>query len=707
MNSKRSLIAWFNTHCSIKIDKIEQLGTGIHYSFILYTLDPSYPIRHINTNAKTEPEYLRNLKHIQEYMEKSNVVVYLPIERMCRCKVQDNLEFAQWLYKFYCSRGGENLHKDTGKINYLANQITTTHSNERSELGMVIKAKKNDLSLENNVAKYRLDSNNNIKDNNPINDQQKITKNSTNIDNDIKNSIKLISNDSIGKKINADKYVNIKNTSGNIKTRDNTRNIQNADNYKNYDYYNKHDDIDKKNFLNRNEKRSLTSNNESLQTYKKEFGNKNIRDITNTINKHKGDITLNKNNNSPLNKNKNSNNINDKNKVERDNHDNNSSSSLFKDRFNSNTVRKNEYKSNKNISLTNSFENHNNKHVMIYMEKQNNYNNIKIKDNTLYNCKSSHNNIKDNNIYDDKNDPNTEDCEIIYKEEINKYKLQNIYSKKNNRIKNHTINPFNTNFNSNKNKEALNISNSMQIEESMLNSLINIEPKENLNKDVIFDKNKQINNINNKTNFVNTETFRHTNNENRIRSKEINKDSHLINAKQIINNNYDMSLPDNIDDEKGFIDNMLNLSISKTTKKLEKITDNNDGLKNESINSQNNLIMCEACEILKKDLKDFKSKEYYLEEKVKYYDKKMYLVEEMESKFEEGEKKIIEYEKTINKMKEEYFKKIEFLSDYIEKFQEERDFYFQKVKQVELEIVNGKIEEPLKNNILNILYRNK
>lgn len=100
MQSKKDLLTWLNQILDCPITKIEELGKGIHYNLLFYNLDRQYPLRLMNKNAKTESEYLKNLKICQDYMTKQNIVAYFPLTKICKCKLQDNLEFIQWFYKF-------------------------------------------------------------------------------------------------------------------------------------------------------------------------------------------------------------------------------------------------------------------------------------------------------------------------------------------------------------------------------------------------------------------------------------------------------------------------------------------------------------------------------------------------------------------------------------------------------------------------------
>ena len=49
----------------------------------------------------TEPEYVTNYKVLQNCMTKNNVEKFVDVDRLVKGRYQDNLEFMQWLKRFY------------------------------------------------------------------------------------------------------------------------------------------------------------------------------------------------------------------------------------------------------------------------------------------------------------------------------------------------------------------------------------------------------------------------------------------------------------------------------------------------------------------------------------------------------------------------------------------------------------------------------
>ncbi|KAI8058835.1 calponin homology domain-containing protein [Thamnidium elegans] len=98
--SRTELLAWLNDLLQTRYTKIEQAGTGAVYCQIFDSIYGDVPVSKVKFEAKLEYEYLGNYKILQ------NIV---PVDKLTKCKLQDNLEFMQWVKKFWDQNypGGE------------------------------------------------------------------------------------------------------------------------------------------------------------------------------------------------------------------------------------------------------------------------------------------------------------------------------------------------------------------------------------------------------------------------------------------------------------------------------------------------------------------------------------------------------------------------------------------------------------------------
>lgn len=69
------------------------------------------PMSRINFGARHEYESLTNYKVLQNVFNKNRIDKPIPVDRLVRCKMQDNLEFLQWIKKFWdLNYTGEGLY---------------------------------------------------------------------------------------------------------------------------------------------------------------------------------------------------------------------------------------------------------------------------------------------------------------------------------------------------------------------------------------------------------------------------------------------------------------------------------------------------------------------------------------------------------------------------------------------------------------------
>ncbi|KAF9406854.1 hypothetical protein BGZ94_002928 [Podila epigama] len=101
--SRGELVAWVNELLSLNYTKIEQLGTGAAYVQIMDSIYRDLPLSRVKFSTKHEYEYLGNYKVLQACFTVRKIDKAIPIERLMKCKMQDNLEFLQWMKKFWDS----------------------------------------------------------------------------------------------------------------------------------------------------------------------------------------------------------------------------------------------------------------------------------------------------------------------------------------------------------------------------------------------------------------------------------------------------------------------------------------------------------------------------------------------------------------------------------------------------------------------------
>ncbi|KAI9013528.1 calponin homology domain-containing protein [Hyaloraphidium curvatum] len=99
--SRGELLAWLNGLLHLGVNRIEQCGSGAVYCQIMDSLYQDVPLKKVNFAAKSEYEYVANYKILQNAFDAHAVPNYIPVDRLIKCKFQDNMEFLQWLKKYW------------------------------------------------------------------------------------------------------------------------------------------------------------------------------------------------------------------------------------------------------------------------------------------------------------------------------------------------------------------------------------------------------------------------------------------------------------------------------------------------------------------------------------------------------------------------------------------------------------------------------
>lgn len=100
--SRSELLRWINDFLGFEYTKVEQVCTGVAFCQFTDALFPGkFPLHKVNFNAKTEVEFIRNFKILQESWDRLGVVKAIDIPKLVKGKYQDNLEFCQWMKRYF------------------------------------------------------------------------------------------------------------------------------------------------------------------------------------------------------------------------------------------------------------------------------------------------------------------------------------------------------------------------------------------------------------------------------------------------------------------------------------------------------------------------------------------------------------------------------------------------------------------------------
>ncbi|PHZ16825.1 uncharacterized protein RHIMIDRAFT_286251 [Rhizopus microsporus ATCC 52813] len=99
--SRTELLAWLNDLLQVNYTKVEQAGTGAAYCQIMDSIFGDVHMGKVKFETKHEYEYVSNYKILQHTFDKHKIDKIIPVDKLLKCKFQDNLEFMQWMKRFW------------------------------------------------------------------------------------------------------------------------------------------------------------------------------------------------------------------------------------------------------------------------------------------------------------------------------------------------------------------------------------------------------------------------------------------------------------------------------------------------------------------------------------------------------------------------------------------------------------------------------
>ncbi|KAJ3388237.1 hypothetical protein HDU84_000158 [Entophlyctis sp. JEL0112] len=99
--SKTELLGWLNDLLQVNYSSIEQCGSGAAFCQILDSIHGSVPLSRVKFDSTAEYDYVSNFKILQSILNKHKIERNVPIDRLVKCRYSDNLEFLQWIKKYW------------------------------------------------------------------------------------------------------------------------------------------------------------------------------------------------------------------------------------------------------------------------------------------------------------------------------------------------------------------------------------------------------------------------------------------------------------------------------------------------------------------------------------------------------------------------------------------------------------------------------
>lgn len=138
--SRTELLNWLNDLLKLNYKKIEECGTGAAYCQIMDSIYGDVPMNRVRFNTTVEYEYQTNYKILQSNFTKHHIEKTVYVDKLIKCKFQDNLEFLQWLKKYWVNNKDGSEYDAEARRRYRAvgsgstsgNSTPMTYSNNNS-----------------------------------------------------------------------------------------------------------------------------------------------------------------------------------------------------------------------------------------------------------------------------------------------------------------------------------------------------------------------------------------------------------------------------------------------------------------------------------------------------------------------------------------------------------------------------------------------
>ena len=95
------LLAWLNEMVETDYPKVEMCSDGVAFCQILDALHPNtVNISKLNLNAKNKDDNSRNLKVLEDVINKLKLQKQIQVNTLSNGKFQSNMDFLQWIYDY-------------------------------------------------------------------------------------------------------------------------------------------------------------------------------------------------------------------------------------------------------------------------------------------------------------------------------------------------------------------------------------------------------------------------------------------------------------------------------------------------------------------------------------------------------------------------------------------------------------------------------
>lgn len=105
--SRSELLSWLNATLHLNYTKVEQCGTGAAFCQLMDSIHGGVPMGKVKFDTNlSDYDSRSNMKVLQAAFNRHKISKQIDVERLIKCRLQDNLELLQWFKRYW------NEHKD-------------------------------------------------------------------------------------------------------------------------------------------------------------------------------------------------------------------------------------------------------------------------------------------------------------------------------------------------------------------------------------------------------------------------------------------------------------------------------------------------------------------------------------------------------------------------------------------------------------------